>query len=101
MVQKKGTQAHKPETKRTKPTQILIKFDAGFPNNLTIRGSGAGLSWTRGLPLKNIKSNEWYFELTEPFNLIEFKILINDKTYESGDNHILSYGESISYTPNF
>lgn len=82
-------------------TKITVKFDCGFPNQLTIRGQGAGLSWEKGLPLKNVKKDEWVFETEATFTKGEFKVLINDKTYESGANRTLLPGTTTQYTPNF
>lgn len=82
-------------------TRIIIKYDAGFGNALFIRGSGSGLNWDKGLPLKNVRENAWVIEFRENFNTIEFKILINDKVYETGSNHILKCGATIQFTPKF
>lgn len=82
-------------------TRVIIKFDSGFGNLLTIRGKGANLSWDRGISLHNSKSDEWVWETTTPFNTCEFKILINDSIYELGENHILNCGTTIQYTPKF
>src|SRR4051794_40705456 len=41
--------------KKTSKTRVTIKYDAGFPNQLYIRGKGANLSWDKGQPLKNTK----------------------------------------------
>lgn len=82
-------------------TRVIIKFDAGFGNQLTIRGKGANLTWERGISLHNSKSDEWIWETTTPFNTCEFKILLNDRTYETGENHLLNCGTTIQYTPKF
>lgn len=82
-------------------THVKVKYDCGFPNNLFIRGNGAGLSWEKGQPLKNTKPNEWVWESRGPFTLCEFKVLLNDRVYERGDNHLLISGEDFSYTPIF
>ena len=82
-------------------TRILVKYDVGFKNQLYIRGSGAGLSWSKGLPLKNTGHDEWIFEIQRPFTLCEFKVLINDHHYEQGENHRLTSGKLFQYTPRF
>lgn len=89
------------ETKKAQKTRILIKYDVGFHNSLYIRGHGANLNWEKGILLKNVKNDEWIWETETPFTTCEFKVLINDKQYESGDNHHLTYGVSIQYTPKF
>lgn len=82
-------------------TRIVIKYDVGFGNVITIRGRGAGLSWDRGPSLKNIKADEWLWETEIPFTTGEFKVLINDTQYELGENHTLRCGLSIQYSPKF
>lgn len=82
-------------------TRITVKFDVGYPNQLFIRGTGGPLSWEKGLPLKNVKSNEWIWETDVHFQRCEFKILINDQKYEIGENHILNYGSNFDLTPKF
>lgn len=82
-------------------TRIVVKYDVGFNNLITIRGKGAGLSWDRGLSLKNAKADEWIWETDIPFTVGEFKVLINDDQYEQGENHTLRCGASVQYTPKF
>jgi hypothetical protein len=82
-------------------SQIRINYDVGYANILYLRGQGAGLSWNKGLKLTNVKADEWIWESSEPFTSCEFKVLINDKEYEQGDNHTLTCGASMQYTPHF
>lgn len=97
--------SHKKEShldkKSAAKTRVTIKFDVGFPNQLYIRGKGANLSWDKGQPLLNIKADEWLWETEAPFTQCEFKILINDRVYENGENHQIHSGSSIVYTPHF
>lgn len=103
----KTLQKTAPEVTSKKPmptgpkTRIIIHYDVGFPNSLYIRGEGSELSWEKGLLLKNVKSDEWIWETTKPFTTCQFKILINDSEYELGENHLLTYGASVHYTPKF
>lgn len=91
----------KPKQKELFPTKICIKYDAGFSNNLYVRGEGAGLSWDKGIPCKNTGPNNWVWETSKHFITCKFKVLINDKEYEQGDDHILHVGSVMEYTPNF
>lgn len=84
-----------------KKTKVTIKYDVGFQNQLYIRGKGANLTWDKGIPLKNVKSDEWVWETDTNFSTCEFKVLLNDKQYEQGDNHYLTFGSAIVYTPRF
>jgi hypothetical protein len=86
---------------RKEATRIVIRFNAGYNNNLFIRGSGAGLNWEHGVMLKNIGPDEWVWETTLPFSDCEFKVLINDEQYESGENHHIDDGNGVQYTPSF
>lgn len=92
------SQVHK---KNHSQSRIVVKSDVGFGNQLYIRGKGAKLSWDKGLPLKNIKNDEWVWETEEPFTICEFKILINDSYFEAGDNHLLDCGATLQYAPTF
>lgn len=88
--------------KKAKKTEIIICYDAGFQNNLYVRGNGIpGLSWEKGQKLKNIKSNEWLLEVSDSFQEGEFKVLLNDKNYEVGDNHHVRAGSTVKITPRF
>lgn len=89
------------DKKSSSKTRLTIKYDAGYPNQLYIRGKGANLSWDKGIPLKNIKADEWTWETDIHFTNCEFKVLINDHVYENGDNHHLNAGSTLFYTPRF
>lgn len=82
-------------------TRITVKYNVGFSNQLYIRGKGANLSWNQGQLLKNTQPDEWVWETDASCNHGEFKILINDRIYENGDNHPLNTGSILSYTPHF
>jgi hypothetical protein len=82
-------------------TRIVIRYNTGYGNQLYIRGKGANLSWDKGTPLKNTKADEWVWETDTSFSHCEFKILLNDRNYENGENHYLNPGASIVYTPHF
>lgn len=87
--------------KNSHKTQIIVKYDVGFSNHLFIRGKGASLNWDKGTPLKNRKADEWIWETDGHFTQCEFKVLINDQNYETGENHVLTAGSSVVYTPRF
>lgn len=82
-------------------TCVTVKVDCGFGNELFIRGDGAGLSWNKGLKLRNIDANTWIWETDRPFTQSYFKVLINDENFESGENHFIKHGSQIVYTPSF
>jgi hypothetical protein len=89
------------KTVGNKVSRIKVKYDVGFNNNLYIRGNGPGLSWEQGALMKNVGPDEWVWETSQPFSDCEFKVLINDECFEGGDNHRLSKGGTVQYTPYF
>lgn len=96
-----GKSKKEPAAATAASTKLSVKFDCGYPNKLTIRGEGGNLSWDKGIPLKNIKPDEWVYETTTPFTKCHFKILVNDEIYETGNNRILVQGTNSTYTPKF
>lgn len=93
----KTKEARKPIAK----TRVTIQYDAGFLNQIFIRGQGANLSWEKGELLKNIKNDEWVWETDTPFSSCEFKVLINDEIFEIGENHLLNAGTTLLHVPKF
>lgn len=87
--------------KKGPTTRIIVKYDVGFNNSIYLRGDGADLSWEKGVMLKNVRFDEWVWETNTPFSKCEFKVLINDRQYELGENHPLHCGTSFEYTPSF
>jgi hypothetical protein len=80
---------------------IVVKYDCGYDNHLTLRGVGGGLSWYRGVPLINKGSDEWVIEFDARTKSLEFKVLINDQVFEMGDNHTVKQGETFYCSPQF
>lgn len=83
------------------PVRIIVKYDVGFNNHLSIRGQGGGLSWERGIALRNVAPDEWVWESQDVCEECEFKVLINDERYEVGENHKIYHGGIVQYTPQF
>ena len=88
-------------TKKVIKTSILARVDVGFGNQLYIRGTGAGLSWEKGLPLKNVSSYEWAFATTKAKRDVTFKFLINDELWAEGDNVTVAKGATSISSPVF
>ncbi len=85
-------------------TIIVAKHDAGYGNNLYIRGEGAGLSWETGALMKNVENDVWVWTTNETAKgAISFKFLLNDSTehWSVGDNLSASTGETTTVTPYF
>ncbi len=82
-------------------TKITVQCNCGFGNNLYIRGSGAGLSWDKGLLLRNVSPSEWIWESKVKFDTVECKIVLNDQNYEVGENHTIRSGTTTVIEPHF
>ncbi|RUQ28506.1 MAG: hypothetical protein EKK68_14470 [Candidatus Competibacteraceae bacterium] len=85
-------------------TIIVAKHDAGYGNNLYIRGEGAGLSWETGALMKNVENDVWVWTTNETAKgAISFKFLLNDSTehWSIGDNLSASTGETTTVIPYF
>ncbi|MCH9625253.1 MAG: hypothetical protein S4CHLAM123_04230 [Chlamydiales bacterium] len=85
-----------------KKTRIVIQVEKNKTDPIYLRGEGlAELNWEKGVVLKHEKTDEWVFETDQPFSSAEFKVLINDKTYELGESHPLYPGATIRVNPKF
>jgi hypothetical protein len=82
-------------------SRIVVYGPAGSTEPIYLRGEGAGLSWNKGLKLDHKAGNEWIWETYEPINRTEFKVLIDDKLWEEGPNHVLEPGHTVEYTAKF
>ena len=93
------------ETKAAKPTRtaattIEAHIDVGFGNQLFVRGQGAGLSWDKGMPLKNVDAGTWQWS-AEASDKLTFKLLLNDAVWAQGADVIAAPGQKVEITPNF
>ena len=88
-------------TKKALKTSIIARIDVGFGNQLYIRGTGADLSWEKGLPLENVSSYEWTFATTKAKSDVTFKFLINDELWAEGDNVTVAEGATSISSPVF
>ncbi|MFI7135066.1 hypothetical protein ACIBQ1_56055 [Nonomuraea sp. NPDC050153] len=84
-------------------TTVQVHYDAGFGNNVSIRGSVAPLSWASGQPCVNQAADLWECTVAgiPGGQAFEYKVLINDSTWSTGGNHagVSGYGHDI--TPSF
>lgn len=82
------------------PVTIEAKIDVGFGNALYLRGEGAGLSWTQGVPLTCVdgKTWKWTGEGTEK---LKFKLLINDQVWSQGEDLVAAPGQKLEISPAF
>jgi hypothetical protein len=99
---------HNPGVDKEKTTQekiivptvkIATGVDIGAGNKLYIRGSGGGLSWEKGLPMKRLKNSwTWQGKSGESF---EYKLLINDEIWCTGENYSADISQENTVTPTF
>ena len=81
---------------------VIINYDVGYGNKLYIRGNTSPLNWSYGKVCQNKGANVWVFlmEFAYPTS-IEFKVLINDSIWETGNNHSVRTGNTIIIKPTF
>jgi predicted alpha/beta superfamily hydrolase len=75
--------------------QIHVHYDTGFGNSISIRGSGAGLSWTSGKPATWTTGNVWVYTTPSTAGGFEFKPLFNDASWSVGANYVVPSGSSV------
>ncbi len=82
-------------------TTVIAKIDAGFGNQLFIRGSGYGLSWESGVLMTNTGPSEWIWKSDAVTGELEFKVLLNDQQWASGPNGVAFPGATVVLEPSF
>lgn len=83
-------------------TRVIIHYDTGFGNTLSIRGDTLPLHWDFGQRCENVDAATWQFILERPVSgNLSFKVLLNDTTWESGNNHVVQAGGTIELWPSF
>ncbi|HLF43011.1 MAG TPA: alpha-amylase family glycosyl hydrolase [Acidimicrobiia bacterium] len=84
-------------------TVIRVHYDAGWGNNIAIRGDTYPLDWSYGRAARNVSSNvwEWTMERIPDNETFEFKPLINDSTWSTGGNYTGTGGDAIDIYPSF
>jgi hypothetical protein len=80
---------------------IAAKIDVGFGNTLYIRGDEPFLTWKKGTPLGSCASDKWEIVLTGVDRPFQFKFLVNDAAWSTGDNYTVSPGDALTLTPAF
>ncbi len=100
-VATKKVAVKKTTAKKALNTNIVAYADVGFGNTLYIRGEGAGLSWEKGVAMKNTSAAEWAFATTKATGTITFKFLINDQIWAEGDDLTIKAGSKSISSPVF
>lgn len=89
----------------TKPTParvtIIAAVDVGFGNTLYVRGDEPALNWSKGVALGCVHDAKWEIVLTGTGKPFEFKFLVNDTAWSTGENYCASPGDTLTLTPSF
>ena len=99
----------KPAKKRAKPkrqpepTPIRVHYNVGMGNRITVRGDIDPFGWDRGVDAQNEAADVWEFTLEQVAagQTFQFKPLINDTTYSTGDNYVGTGGQTLNIYPAF
>jgi len=98
-----------PTKSRAKPkrraalTPIRVHYNVGMGNRITVRGDTDPFGWDRGIDAQNEASDVWEFkvERVPAGQTFQFKPLINDTTYSTGDNYVGTGGQALDIYPAF
>ena len=93
--------AKKAARKATIVTTVIAKIDAGFGNEVYIRGNSSGLTWDAGVVMDNKGADEWVWTSTAVTSELEFKVLINDTVWSTGPNGVVFPGATVVFEPGF
>ncbi len=84
-----STPASQITSSSTVTARIAVAYDAKEGDKLYVRSS---LDWSKSVEME-LKEGMWVFETTEPFEQLQYKIVLNDTQYEKGCNRITLLGE--------
>lgn len=95
------SQGYSPEQRNT--TRIRIHYNVGYGHSIAIRGDSYPLSWAEGRGARNIDSDTWEFEIERipSGQTFEFKALIDDQQWSTGQNFTGVGGQTIDVYPAF
>ena len=101
VAKKKPAPAVKKVATASVATTISAKIDIGFGNLLYLRGEGPGLSWDKGIAMACVAENEWQSVVAESARPISFKFLVNDLTWNVGEDYVARPGAKVVLDPTF
>ena len=93
----------KPTKKRSGLTPIRVHYNVGPGNRSTVRGDTDPIQWDRGIDARNTAADVWQVQLERitTGQTFQFKPLINDTTYSTGDNYVGTGGQTLDICPAF
>ena len=93
----------KPRKRRPALLSIRVHYDVGLGNRITVRGDTAPFGWDCGIDTQNTADDVWEFQVERIVagKTFQFKPLINDATYSSGENFVAAGRKSLDIYPTF
>jgi len=99
----------KPRKRRAKPkhklelTPIRVHYNVGMGNRITVRGDADPFRWDSGVDAQNAGADVWEFQLEHvpAGQTFQFKPLINDTAFSTGDNYVGTGGQAVDVYPAF
>lgn len=82
-------------------TRLVAQVDAGWGHHLAVRGDAAPLDWTLGWPAVSTADATWEAAFLGWEGTVAYKWLLDDSTWESGDDHVAQAGAEEVVSPSF
>ena len=82
-------------------TVIRVHYDAGWGQRITLRGSAPPLFWSTGQEATWSQGHIWTYVWPETSGVLEFKPLLNDRTWSVGGNYRVQGGSTVDIFPSF
>ena len=88
---------------RSELTPIRVHYNVGMGNRITVRGDTDPFGWDCGIDAQNEAVDVWEFKLEQvpAGQTFQFKPLINDTAYSTGDNYVGTGGQTLDIYPAF
>ncbi|WP_309396819.1 hypothetical protein [Cerasicoccus maritimus] len=100
-VKKAASEAPAKSAASTPPlTTIVADLDVGWGNVIYLRGEGGPLGWTKGIAM-DCADGKWTWSTTDAAEGLEFKFVLNDKTWAKGENMTVAAGSTAVLRPVF
>jgi len=80
---------------------LRVHYDTGMGSSISVRGDGAGMSWTEGLSCTWSAGNVWLCSLPEQVGPVELKPLVDDTTWAKGTNYVIGADATLDIYPFF
>lgn len=84
-------------------TMVRVHYNVGYNNSMFVRGDTYPLWWDKGRGAHNEGADLWTWQ-TERLNAgqcVQYKPLINDTTWSTGNNYTVCGGQTVDIYPSF